>query len=104
MKITAEQLNEYLSVKTIEGYLVRCIECADGTLLSVQTSRCHYCSPRDDKGPWCKVEVMVQVGSAPKSWREWEDGDGSKLYGYIPIERVVALINRRGGTTLEPAP
>lgn len=99
MTITEDELNEYLSVKTIEGYLTRQIECADGTKMSVQTGRCHYCMPRDDQGPWYKVEVMCD--SAPKTWREWQDGDGSNVYGYVPIHRVVSLINRRGGTTLE---
>jgi hypothetical protein len=32
------------------------IECVDGFSISVQASSTHYCSPRDNEGPWDTVE------------------------------------------------
>lgn len=42
-----------------EGYgtTVPAIECADGFTMSVQASRSHYCTPRNDVGPYTAVEV-----------------------------------------------
>ena len=33
------------------------IVCKDGTTLSVQASEFHYCTPRDNKGPYTHVEI-----------------------------------------------
>ena len=37
-----------------------------GTRLSVQASHFHYCRPRDDVGPYTRVEVMHP--DAPEKW------------------------------------
>jgi hypothetical protein len=32
-------------------------ECKDGATLSIQASKSHYCTPRDNKGPYSSIEV-----------------------------------------------
>lgn len=55
-------INEYLASahkgkkpKAFPG--ARLIVCRDGFSLSVQASHTHYCSPKNDTGPWTTVEV-----------------------------------------------
>lgn len=79
--------------------------CADGTTLSVQASRFHYSTPRQDEGPYTRVEVGYiedkngERITPPESWREYADGDEfpNAVYGYVPIELVEALIAEHGG-------
>jgi hypothetical protein len=67
--------------------------CADGTTLSVQASENHYCSPRDDIGPYTEVEVWnVSVAEVPDF--EYSSEDPS---AYVDINSVVAFIDRHGG-------
>lgn len=94
------------------------VTCADGTKLSVQASRGHYCIPRDDRGPYTHVEVM---GDGPWHWLKYLDGEGPRLifsfkrrrlyydpgwdgvYGYVPYQKVAAFIIRHsGGLALRP--
>jgi len=75
--------------------------CADGFSMSVQASNGHYCSPRDNTGPWQMVEVgypservesfMPYVDGNPEG-AEWET-----VYGYVPVEIVVDAIVQHGG-------
>jgi hypothetical protein len=62
------------------------IVCKDGTSLSVQASRTHYCKPRyDDCIPYFSVEVGFPSIRPPEEWREYFDGRWQKLglAGYI---------------------
>ena len=97
---TLEQLQAYLSeatVKTVGEFQYKPpqapIKCADGSTMSVQASEMHYCTPRDNQGPWTHVEVWY-CGS-PERFAKY--GDGSEPYGYLPIELVVEEIDSRGG-------
>lgn len=49
--------------------------CNDGETLSVQAGQCIYCTPRDDFGPWDKVEVGFPSVTPPDSWEEYYDGE-----------------------------
>lgn len=79
------------------------IHCADGAHLSVQASKTHYCSPRNDLGPWSTVEVGYPNPAPPESWSEFFDGDWENeertqsVYGYVPVDMVVDYINAHGG-------
>jgi hypothetical protein len=69
------------------------INCADGTTLSVQASRTHYCSPRDDIGPYTEVEVWnVSAAEVPDF-----EYSGDEPFAYVDINSVVAFIDRHGG-------
>jgi len=84
------------------------IVCSDGTMLSVQASEYHYCSPRAMRGPYVLVEVGYPTASPPDSWADYFGGDWDdvlsrlcSVYGYVPIELVVEFINDHGGILRE---
>ena len=90
--------------------LQRPIYCKDGFMMSVQASREHFCSPRDDFGPYDGVEVGYPS--------EWEDlllpftdnntdrtpaicGMAPTLYVNVPPSTIRAIIQKHGGMTAE---
>ena len=83
--------------------LAEAIECSDGTSLSVQASEAHYCTPRNNYGPYTHVEVGFPTAAPPDSWSEYFDGDWEtddhtqSVYGYIPVELVIDYIAAHGG-------
>ena len=102
-------LNEYLmSFRDYEGFglpdksgypRADRIVCKDGFSLSVQASQGAYCTPRDNIGPWSKVEVGFP-SSAPEligQWAEDPDHPTDTVYGYVPIKLVEELIELHGG-------
>ena len=109
--VDAEWLNRHLSSSTVRhGYKEPTdrIACVDGFSVSVQASRYTYCEPRNDSGPWSHVECgfprnALGVGVCVDEWQEWADVPGSPatVYGYMPIEAVVAWINAHGGVVVE---
>ena len=70
------------------------VKCADGTTLSVQASEYHYCTPRNNKGPYKKVEVWC-VSSEVTEFEYSEENPSA----YVPIEDVVRFIDNHGGMT-----
>ena len=66
-----------------------------GAPLSVQASSIHYCTPRDDTGPYTRVEVFW-TGSIPQALRDRE-GRQSEPYGWAPVSVVNEIIHKRGG-------
>ena len=72
----------------------------DGTSLSVQASEHSYSSPRDNKGPYTKVEVGFPSETPPEAWKEfaedWDNPTGT-VYGYIPLTMVMLHIGAHGG-------
>lgn len=79
------------------------IRCADGASLSVQASWTHYCTPRQNIGAWTTVEVGFPSVEPPETWAPYFDGDWdtddrcASVYGYVPVEVVLAYINEHGG-------
>lgn len=75
------------------------IKCKDGFSLSVQATHGAYCSPRENLGPWYRVEVGYP--SAPPELIAHRAEDPDKLtdtvYGYVDIELVEQLIALHGG-------
>ena len=76
------------------------IETNDGFKISVQASEFHYCTPRDNDGPYDSVEAAFPSDDDISEIVEYAE-DPSDLtdtvYAYTPIEAVCDLINRRGG-------
>ncbi len=68
------------------------VKCADGTTLSVQASEYHYCTPRDNKGPYTAVEVWCVSSGVTEFGYSEEDPSA-----YVPIEDVVRFIENHGG-------
>ena len=73
---------------------------ADGASLSVQASEHSYSSPRDNKGPYTKVEVGFPSETPPEAWKEfaedWDNPTGT-VYGHIPLTMVMLYIGAHGG-------
>ena len=95
---TLEKLQSKLagSVSIVGSYECKdtadCVECADGTTISVQASRFHYSTPRSDYGPYTHVEVWQ--ASAPVTEFDYDEEYPSVN---VPIEKVVEFIDNHGG-------
>lgn len=80
------------------------IYCADGTNLSVQASRTHYCWPKNNEGPYTHVEVGFPSAPPPELWAEYCDGDFEKpcdtVYANVPLAVVGQYIDSHGGIKL----
>lgn len=79
---------------------VRRITCKDGFSVSIQASEGHYCSPRDSYPDWTTVEMGFPSQAIPEflEWSESGDADETQtVWGYVPIEKIVALLNSHGG-------
>jgi len=68
------------------------VVCRDGTVLSVQASHSHYCTPKNNDGPWTSLEVMI-VELPPftkENGREidprwsWFGNEYEGIYGWVP--------------------
>jgi hypothetical protein len=76
------------------------ITCADGESVSVQASAHHYCTPRDNNGPWIEVEAGFPTCSPPPSWQEYAESPNKlteTVYGCMPIGRIEEFIEAHGG-------
>ena len=72
------------------------VVCKDGFNMSVQAGESAYSDPRDNKGPYSHVEIGFP-SSHSELLRPYMDGDGSDLYGYVPVHVVQMVIDRHKG-------
>lgn len=81
----------------------RRITCKDGFSLSVQANRGAYCTPRDNDGPWQKVEVGFPSATPEliMEYAEDEDYPTDTVYGHVPVELVEQLVELHGGIVEE---
>lgn len=88
-------------------YLRPRVTLADGVSLSIQASETHYCTPRDNIGPYTRVEVGSvapsegQVSCLATELREYAELDASGecfsgIYGYVPVALLNELIVKHG--------
>ena len=96
---TFDRLQKHLAteiIKTSTGLYYKpptdLVKCADGTTLSVQASEDHYCTPRDNQGPYTTVEVWCESSDVTE-FEYSEEGPSA----YVPIEDVVRFIENHGG-------
>lgn len=84
----------------------RHIVCANGGRLSVQASKNHYSTPRDDYGPYTHAEVGAIRGLSCVAdlFKEYHDGDKFEaddadwsVFGYVPLGVIAMLILMNGG-------
>jgi len=75
------------------------ITCADGFSMSVQACKSHYCTPRDNFGPYSKVEVGFPSERVEEFMRYAEDRSRptDTVYAWVPIELVEDAIEAHGG-------
>lgn len=98
---TLAKLQEHLSVlpkEVTKGYFFKdtapILKCKDGTTASIQASRFHYSTPREDFGPYTEVEVWCITGATKVTEFDYSEEDPS---AYVPIEQVVQFIDNHGG-------
>lgn len=85
---------------TIKGRPDHCPKAQIGDLkLSIQASETHYCSPRDNAGPWLCVEVGFpnEVVEELLPYAQDADTPTDTVYGWVPIEILDKLIEENGG-------
>ena len=75
------------------------IVCADGFSLSVQASHFHYCSPKEDVGPYRTVEIGYPSQEIPQlmEYAEDESNPTGTVYAYVPVKIVGEIIDQHGG-------
>ena len=75
------------------------IKCVDGFSMSVQASKSHYCTPRDNFGPYSKVEVGFPSERVEEFMPFAEDANSptNTVYAWVPIEIVEQVIESHGG-------
>jgi len=100
VSILASPVQGFLGRTRRMGAVVRPrIVCKDGFSMSVQASRGHYCTPRNNLGPWVEVEVGFPSGIEPDLLPYAEDPENPlrTVYGRAPILVVDAVVARHGG-------
>ena len=75
--------------------------CRDGFSMSVQASEYHYCSPRDNEGPWMEFECGFPSRPVPEL-KEWKEEIGDRrdeecVFAYVPWVVLMLTIEKHGG-------
>lgn len=73
--------------------------CADGFSMSVQASFGHYCTPRDNDGPWTEAEVGFPSSAEELliPYAEDEEDPTETVYAYVPVSVIREVIRKHGG-------
>lgn len=73
--------------------------CADGFSMSVQASKSHYCSPRNDYGPWFDFEVGYPSRREPllEEYAEDKKRLTKTVYGWVPSYILQEVVEKHGG-------
>lgn len=91
-------INAYIMSNRNNGFTDK-IVCKNGLTLSVQASSFHYCSPRNDSGPWNKVEVgypsrkiedLMEYAENPAAPTE-------TVYAFVPHDVIEKIVLDNGG-------
>jgi len=84
----------YYSFKDMQ-HLRKNFVCKDGTVISIQASKTHYCSPRYN-GPYRYDSVEISYdGEHAEILKNYTDTE--PIYGYVPVDIVEKLIELHGG-------
>lgn len=100
---TLSQLQGMLGNSIADGWdmlpYVPVIVCQDGFCISMQASKWHYCAPRDNEGPWVKVELGFPSYKEDLLMEYAEDPSNptKTVYGYVPLELVAQVTDKHGG-------
>lgn len=75
------------------------VVCKDGFSMSVQASKYHYCTPRDNFGPYTSFEVgfPTQQEELLLEYAEDRRNPTDTVYGYVPTDVVEAVVAKHGG-------
>ncbi len=91
------RVNDYFAATP--GYTRPPVFTKRGRVFSIQASAGHYCSPRDNTGPYSCVEVMVINGSDPAAFirSNGKRSTNDRIYSWLPVSVVEDVINRIDG-------
>ena len=75
------------------------IICKDGLAMSIQASRSHYCTPRDNWGPYTAVEIGYPTERIEEfmPYADPPNAPTETVYGWVPVEVVEEVIAAHGG-------
>jgi len=95
-------INDYIEKNHMPGALTMTakVRCKDGFTVSVQASKFHYCTPREDRGPYSHVELGFPSAEPPPyvlAYAENQEIPTGTVYGYVPVELVEQMIEEHGG-------
>ena len=96
--MTNGKLQELLHRKEKGSMSIETIVCPDGFKVSVQASRFHYCTPREDNPDvWDEVELGFPSEFVPE-WEEYAECNDytNTVYPYVPVSVVVAVLVQHG--------
>jgi len=89
----------YPTLKRVGNYRIVPVECNDGFQMSIQASEFHYCTPRDNTGPYCKFEIGYPSEPEDLILKYAEDPaePTGTVYGWVPVEVIDEVIAKHGG-------
>ena len=73
------------------------IKCKDGTIVTIYASDRHYCSPKDNSGPYTHVEVTIGGTDPGPLHKHWDYSDADPTYCFVPLSTLRDFIDRHGG-------
>lgn len=76
------------------------IVCRDGATVSLQASEYHYCTPRNNDGPYTHIEAGYPSVMPPDSWLPYAENAEKPLdtvYDYLPLQLAQEFIDAHGG-------
>jgi hypothetical protein len=73
--------------------------CRSGLKMSVQASETHYCTPRNNLGPWTHFEIGFpsEEVAALLPYAEEPGNPTGTVYGWVPAEVIEQVIADNGG-------
>lgn len=96
-------LNKWIKENRSGIHHTKELTCKDGLKLSIQASSCHYSTPQDGIGPYTEIELMIMAekllddSEIAFKFDESDRQDGTNIFPYLPIEKVLRLILKHGG-------
>lgn len=88
-------------LKTTQGPIRKVALCSDGFSISIQGSRCHYCSPKLDldDGNYESLELGFpsESDSLIIKYADHPTVPTKSIYAYVPMNTVETLIEKHGG-------
>ena len=96
--MTGNDLNAWLAATKTGRAPRRAFVCPDGFSVSIQASSYHYCSPRDDDGPYTSVELGFpsKVVESLMPYAKEPDQPTGTVYGWVPVDAVADVLTKHG--------
>lgn len=75
------------------------VSCTNGFSMSVQASKYHYCTPRDNNGYYTEVEVGYPSSADDllMPYAESPDRPTETVYAWVPVDVVQQVVDMHGG-------